>query len=144
MKIDVKIERIIIDGYERLVYVDCSARHQKLWLHFIQHEEYLEAGEMSEFLSVGQNVTFDIGIELVNDYSVHNCLSSISNKFVQPINESSHVITAAIVMRIEDDYTLICNIEALGGDLSVVFEEKVGFKKGDILMIKGNLKAELC
>lgn len=144
MKIDGRIEKIISDGYERLIYLDVCTRQKKFWVHLIQHEEYLEVGEQSKFLSVGQNVSLEVGIELVNDYSVVNIPSTVINKLLQPINESSHVIAVATVMEIEDDYTIICSIEDLGSNILVEFEEKVVVGKEETLTIKGNLKAELC
>lgn len=144
MKIDGRIEKIISDGYERLIYLDVCSRQQKLWVHLIQHEEYLEAGEQSEFLSEGQNVSLEVGIELVNDYSVVNISSTVIDKLLQPINDSSHVIVVATVIEIEDDYTITCFIEDLGSNILVEFEEKVVVEKGETLKIKGNLKAELC
>lgn len=144
MRIDGRIENIISDGYERLIYFDVCTRPQKLWVHLIQHEDYLEVGEQSKFLSVGQNVSLEVGIEWVNDYSVVNISSTVINKLLQPIDESSHVIAVATVMEIEDDYTIICSIEDLGSNILVEFEEKVAVGKRETLTIKGNLKAEFC
>lgn len=144
MKISGRIEKIISDGYERLIYLDVCTRQKKLWVHLIQYEEYLDAGEQSKFLSEGQDVSLEVGIELVNDYSVVNNLSTANNKLLQPINDSSHVIAVATVMEVKDDYTIICCIEDLGSNILVEFEEKVVVETGEALRIKGNLKAELC
>ncbi|MFE1214550.1 hypothetical protein ACFW4D_06095 [Paenibacillus lactis] len=46
-------------------------------------------------------------------------------------------------MEKEDDYTLICDIQGLGRNVLVEFEEKVSVEIGASLRIKGNLKAEL-
>ncbi|GIP30228.1 hypothetical protein J23TS9_53580 [Paenibacillus sp. J23TS9] len=144
MIINGRIEKIIADGYERLIYIHVKNIQKKLWVHLIQHEEYLEGGEQSKFLNIGQSVTMDIGIDLVHDYSVVHILSEATGEFSQPIHESSHITAAATVRGIEDDYTLICDIENLGRNILVEFEEKIVVKKEDTLTIKGNLKAELC
>ncbi|KOP64842.1 hypothetical protein AMS62_05960 [Bacillus sp. FJAT-18019] len=144
MKIDGRIERILSDGYERLIYLDFYTKQKKIWVHLIQHEEYLEEGEQSKFLSVGQSVSLEIGINLVNNYSVVNISSTVINKPLQPINESPHVIVVATVMEIKDDDTMICSIEDLGSNILVEFEEKVVVGQGETLLIEGILKAELC
>lgn len=57
--------------------------------------------------------------------------------------ESSHIIAVATIMEKEDDYTLICDIQGLGSNVLVKFEEKVSVEIGASLRIKGNLKAAL-
>lgn len=144
MKLHGTICEIITDGYERLIHLDVSAPHRKFWCHLIQHEEYLEAGEKSAYLSVGQRVTVEVGIDLVNEYSVLAAPSSVPHTFMQPISESSHVRVEVTVMEVEDEYTLLCEVEELGGTIFVEFEEKVDVKTGVTLRVTGNLKAELC
>lgn len=143
MKIHGKINEIIIDGYERLIHIEVSGMNKQLWCHLIQHEEFLEAGEQSKYLSVGQSITLEVGIDLVTDYSVLDTVSTVAEPLVQPIMGSSHVLAVATVMEIEDDYTLICEIEEIGSHILVEFEEKVDVEKGAVLNLKGNLKAEL-
>lgn len=143
MKLEGTIEKIIVDGYERLIYISFTAIQKKLWCHFIQHEEYLEEGKNSEFLHEGQNLTFIVGIDLVNDYSVITKKTGLTEELLQPISESSHSMLLATVIEIEDDYTLICDIEGVGRNIVVEFEEKVNVEIGTSLRLKGNLKVEL-
>ncbi|WHX49677.1 hypothetical protein QNH46_03040 [Paenibacillus woosongensis] len=143
MKLGGIIEKIIIDGYERLIYLNVITRQKKLWCHLIQHNEYLEKGGQSQFLHVNQNITLNIGIDLVNDYSVITKQPELIKGVLQPISESSHIIAVATVMEKEDDYTLICDIQDLGSNVLVEFEEKISIEIGASLRLKGNLKAEL-
>jgi len=138
-----EIVEILNDGFERLLFLDVSAMNKQLWCHLVQHEEYLEAAEQSKYLSVGKSITFEVGIDLVTDYSVLDKVSTVTDTFVQPIMESSHVLAVATVREIEDDYTLICDIEEIGSHILVEFEKKVDVEKGTVLSLKGNLKAEL-
>ena len=142
MKLVGTIEKIIVDGYERLIYISFTAIEKKLWCHFIQHEEYLEEGNTSEILRVGQNLTFIVGIDLVNDYSVITKESEFIEDVLQPISESPHSIVSATVIEKEDDYTLLCDVEGLGRNIVVEFEEKVNVETGTSLRLKGNLKVE--
>ncbi|KWX73230.1 hypothetical protein [Paenibacillus jilunlii] len=143
MKLEGTIEKIIIDGYERLIYKSVTNRQKELWCHLIQHEEYLEEGDHSKFLHEGQTITLKFGIDLVNDYSVIPRQLKLSEELLQPISESSYIIAVATVLEKEDDYTLICDIEGLGRNILVEFEEKVRVEIGGGLRLKGNLKAEL-
>lgn len=54
-----------------------------------------------------------------------------------------YIIAVATIMEKEDDYTLICDIQGLGRNVLVEFEEKVSVEIGASLRIKGNLNAEL-
>ncbi|MFB4322035.1 MULTISPECIES: hypothetical protein [Paenibacillus] len=143
MKLVGTIEKIIVDGYERLIYISFTAIEKKLWCHFIQHEEYLEEGKTSEILRVGQNLTFIVGIDLVNDYSVITKESEFIEDVLQPKSESPHSIVSATVIEKEDDYTLLCDVEGFGRNIVVEFEEKVNVETGTSLRLKGNLKVEL-
>lgn len=143
MKLEGIIEKIIADGYERLIYLSLTTRQEKLWCHLIQHDEYLEKGDQSQFLHVNQSITLKVGINWVNDYSIITKQQGLTEELLQRISESSHIIAVATIMEKEDDYTLICDIQGLGRNVLVDFEEKVSVEIGESIRIKGNLKAEL-
>jgi len=141
MGIEGKIERVIIDGYERLIRLDVNAIKRKLWVHFIQHEEYLEPGEQSKILIVGQYSNFEVGIDLASVCLEPKYVMTDTDA-IKPIDESSHVIVTANVVDIEDEFSVVCNIENLGAAVLVEFEEKINVRKGERITFKGNLKAE--
>jgi|GEM_PF-1402681 len=143
MKLEGIIEKIIADGYERLIYLSLTTRQEKLWCHLIQHDEYLGKGEQSQFLHLNQVVTLKVEIEWVNDYSIITKQQGLTEELLQPISESSYIIAVATIMEKEDDYTLICEIQGMGRNVLVEFEEKVSVGIGACLRIKGNLKAVL-
>ncbi|WP_342575166.1 hypothetical protein [Paenibacillus sp. FSL M8-0142] len=143
MKLEGIIEKIIADGYERLIYLSLTARQEKLWCHLIQYDEYLGKGEQSQFLHVNQTITLKVRIEWVNEYSIITKQQGLTEELLQSINESSHTIAVATIMEKEDDYTLICDIQGLVRNVLVEFEEKVSVEIGASLRIKGNLKAVL-
>ncbi|OIB01413.1 hypothetical protein AK95_28720 [Paenibacillus sp. LC231] len=141
MKLEGIIEKTIADGYERLIYLSLTSIQKKLWCHLIQHDEYLEKGDQSQLLHVNQSIT--LWIDWVNEYSIITKQQGLTEELLQPISESSHIIAVATIMEKEDDYTLICDIQGLGRNVLVEFEEKVSVEIGASLRIKGNLKAEL-
>ena len=103
----------------------------------------MEKGDQSQLLHVNQSITLKIGIDWVNEYSIITKQQGLTEELLQPISESSHIIAVATIMEKEDDYTLICDIQGLGRNVLVEFEEKVSVEIGASLRIKGNLKAEL-
>jgi len=143
MKLEGIIEKIIADGYERLIYLSLTSIQKKLWCHLIQHDEYLEKGAQSQLLHINQSITLKVGIDWVNEYSIITKQQGLTEELLQPISESSTIIAVATIMEKEDDYTLICDIQGLGRNVLVEFEEKVSVEIGASLRIKGNLKAVL-
>lgn len=89
MKLEGIIEKIIADGYERLIYLSLTTRQKKLWCHLIQLDEYLAKGEQSQFLHVSQNITLKVGIEWVNDYSIITKQQGLAEELLTPTSESS-------------------------------------------------------
>ncbi|GMK40256.1 hypothetical protein PCCS19_33110 [Paenibacillus sp. CCS19] len=142
MGIEGRVVQMFIDGYERLTQLDVNAINKKLWVHFIQHEEYLEQGEQSKILTVGQYANFEVGIDLASVCIEPKYVMTDTNAFIQPIDESSHVIVTANVVDIEDDYSIVCSIKNLGEAILVEFEEKINVGKGERITFKGNLKAD--
>lgn len=135
MKLEGIIEKITPDGYERLIYLSLTSGQKKLWCHLIQHDEYLEKGAQSQLLHVNKSITLKVGIDWVNDYSIITEQPRLIEELLQPISESSHINAVATIMEREDDYTFICDIQDLGSNVLVEFEEKVSVAIGASLSL---------
>jgi hypothetical protein len=136
------VKRIKSDGYERYIELEISNTSvERIWCYFVETNEYLKMGEESTILSVGNKIDVRLTIEWVN---VYNFISgSEATGFKQPINESSHIVVNAEVLKVLDEYTIICDIGTFKNIL-VEFEIKIpGIKVGHRISFSGNLKASI-
>lgn len=135
------INEIKGDGYDRVAYLEEQESILKLWVHFIQFDEYVES-----FQGMTQNVKGDIiGGELKIDLVVKYEKNS-SNKelgFDQPIVGSSHIFANGIVTQIEDECMIRCNINGLSTDIAIKFENDTAINIGDRIQLGGSLELEI-
>jgi hypothetical protein len=141
MKFKCIIEKINVNGYERFIYLNAININRNIWCNLIEHEEYLEGNEISKVLKVGQKIDIEIGIDMVNDYTFVESL--VNQELLQPINESPHSIVFATVREVIDEFTLKCDVEGLGKDIIVEFEQWVNILIGSNIKLTGNLKGEV-
>ncbi|PAD71173.1 hypothetical protein [Paenibacillus campinasensis] len=95
----------------------------------------MEKGAQSQLLHVNKSITLKVGIDWVNDYSIITEQPRLTEELLQPISESSHINAVATIMEREDDYTFICDIQDLGSNVLVEFEEKVSVAIGASLSL---------
>lgn len=132
------IIQIKSDGYERCIGVKCYELDMKiLWLYLMDNE-YLEAGEKLKFISKDGEIDFDVSIVFVNKYETLDDFESLEMR--QPIDKSSHVKVKALVVRIIDEWSAVCNIGVLK-NVVVEFETKIfGVNVGQKLYFDGELQ----
>lgn len=133
-----KIIQIKSDGYERCIGVKCYELDMKiLWLYFMDNE-YLEPGEKLKIISKDGEIDFDVSIVFVNKYEILDDFARLEMR--QPIDKSSHVKVKALVIRIIDEWSVVCNIGVLK-NVVVEFETKIfGVNVGQKLYFDGELQ----
>lgn len=135
------ISKIKGDGYDRIAYLEEQNSTVKLWVHFIQFNEYVEASKDIIQNTIGSIIEGELKIDLVMKYELNNI--QIECGFNQPIIESSHIIACGIVTHIEDECTIRCNIKGLSTDIVVEFENDIEIHVGDRIQLKGSLELEM-
>lgn len=133
-----KIIQIKSDGYERCINIECyDPRVGTIWCYFLD-KEYLEPGQEMKSMLNGVEVDFDVSVVFVNKYEVLD--DSAPLKMRQSIEQSSHVQVIALVVRIIDEWTMVCNIDVLK-NVVVEFETKLsGVNVGQKLSFEGELQ----
>jgi hypothetical protein len=136
----VEIKVLIADGYERTAQVIVAGSSETVWCHFIQHDEYLEAGEKSAKLKAGDRIEGRFSIQLVTEYSLS--VDTDVPGFSQPINESSHIIAVGKVIEKIDDFSFLCDFGSLGDAVPVEFEDAADIEPGASVKVRGSLELE--
>lgn len=138
--VSMKVEHIEGDGYERLAKFQREDGLPPLWCHFIQHDEYLEAGEEPQTLRPGSRVDGQLSIQLV--LSCEPVPSEEPISFKQDQVSSSHIEAVGRVVGRLDDDEFICDFGSLGDSILVVLEQPVKVEMGALVRVKGNLEWE--
>jgi hypothetical protein len=136
----VEIQTLITDGYERTAHVFVIGKNRSVWCHFIQHDEFIEAGKESAKLKTGDRIGGTFSIQLVTDFILMD--NAEEPGFTQPINESPHIIAVGKVKEIVDEYSCLCDFGWLGEAVPVEFEESVTVKAGTKIKVRGSLELE--
>ena len=121
------IQNIITDGYERFVVVN-TINNKNLIVHYIEYSEFLEDNEKTALKNIGDIIVSDIKIDLVSN-------SYITNK------ENSPNIKAIIeVKEVVDEYTIYAQSSLCDESILIEFENKMMYKKYDRVYIEGSLE----
>lgn len=59
------INKIYSDGYERFAMIEDVGKHIKINVHFLEYDEYLESGEISQKKKNGDILDGDISLQLI-------------------------------------------------------------------------------
>ncbi|GIP34519.1 hypothetical protein [Paenibacillus sp. J2TS4] len=137
----VTIEQLWADGYERRAKILLESRNLSVWCHFLQHDEYLEAGEPSTRLSVGDRLQVEINIQMVTECTLLEQAETPSHQ--QPIENSPHIVAVGRVLEVLDKYSCICDFGALGVGVPVEMEMEVELREGNLIKIRGSLEMEM-
>lgn len=136
----VEIKKLIAEGYERTAQVFIPGKNKSVWCHFIQHDEYIEAGKESAKLKKGDRIGGKFSIQLVTIFTLLD--NAETPGFTQPINESPHIVAAGEVKEIIDEYSCLCDFGWLGEEITVEFEDSVTIKPGTKIKVRGSLELE--
>jgi hypothetical protein len=137
----VEIKALTADGYERTAQVFITETNKSVWCHFIQHDEYLEAGQESVKLKAGDQVGGTFSVQLVTGFTLE--ADAGDPGFTQPIEESSHIVAVCEVREIIDEYTCLCDFGLLGEAVPVEFEDSVKVEQGTMIKVSGSLEFDM-
>lgn len=66
------IKDIIAEGYERWAYNCNDSINISLWVHFLQHQEYVDSTEESKIIKKGNSVEGKLSIDLVTKLNINS------------------------------------------------------------------------
>ncbi len=129
------IQNIITDGYERFVVVN-TINNKNLIVHYIEYSEFLEDNEKTALKNIGDIIVSDIKIDLVSN-------SYITNKklgFIQEFENSPNIKAIIEVKEVVDEYTIYAQSSLCDESILIEFENKMMYKKYDRVYIEGFLE----
>lgn len=129
------IQNIITDGYERFVVVN-TINNKNLIVHYIEYSEFLEDNEKTALKNIGDIIVSDIKIDLVSN-------SYITNKklgFIQEFENSPNIKAIIEVKEVVDEYTIYAQSSLCDVSILIEFENKMMYKKYDRVYIEGSLE----
>lgn len=135
-----KIDSIdYVDGYERIATIEDIVTNNRITVHFLEFDEYLNCGEVSEVKKVGDIVKGNISIDLITSSQFTD---DDINHYYPDIIGSSWVNAIVKVTRIVDGYSLYAISSIIDEEILVEFETIVNYQIGDKILIKGSLEFE--
>lgn len=129
------IQNIITDGYERFVVVNII-NNKNLIVHYIEYSEFLEDNEKTALKNIGDIIVSDIKIDLVSN-------SYITNKklgFIQEFENSPNIKAIIEVKEVVDEYTIYAQSSLCDESILIELENKMMYKKYDRVYIEGSLE----
>ncbi len=130
------INKLFVDGYERIAVVrgvECDANYI---VHFLEHDEYLSNCEKTEKKHVGDMIEGNLSITMV----------SVSDKVdlelmhQQGIKDSSHIEAVVEMCEAVDDYSIYANSTITNEKILIEFENVASYSEGDKIRIEGSLE----
>lgn len=137
---DYKIEEIYGDGYERWAKIEISNSKRKIWVHFVEYDEYLDSDNYLSKRKKGDILSGQIKISLVDSYEDKN---KDEQGFFQPINKSSTVIAIGKVVESNGTDIVVCKIDGLGDNIIIEFEYDLVIEINTNIKVQGALEIEL-
>ena len=130
------INEIYSDGYERFAVVEEIEKNVKLYVHFLEYDEYLENGEESRKKKKGDILEGDISIELVTfSQKVEENLTHH-----QEIYNSSDIKAIIEVAQIIDEYSIYAFSSILDDNILIEFEMAISYIVGERVLVIGSLE----
>lgn len=130
------INEIYSDGYERFAIIEEIGKNEKINVHFLEYDEYLENSEQSQKKKKGNVVEGNISIELVTFSQKID--ADISH--YQEIQKSPHIKAIVEVIQIIDEYSIYAHSSILDDNILIEFENAVSYKVGERVLIIGSLE----
>lgn len=130
-----QIEKIIPDFIERFITVT-DVDKKKLFVHFMEYNECLDAGEESQIRKPGDIICGNLAISLViNTHKTDEKLYYIQR------HEGYPSIEAVVeVIEIVDEYTIFANSTLSDTPIKIEFENAQHLEIGDNIWISGSLE----
>jgi hypothetical protein len=134
------IEEIYGDGYERWARIKLESSNERVYVHFIEYDEYLENTSIPVKRKKDDILNGNIKIDLVTEFRVVNDGRA---GFSQSINNSSDITAIGKVKEIEDSNIIICSITGLGDEIIVEFENEIVTEVNTTIEVNGSLELEI-
>ena len=111
----------------------------KIIVHFIEYDEYIDDGKKSELRFVGNIIKGKIRIDLVTGSYIKNS----ELMFKQPYRHSSHIIATVEVKKIVDEFSLYAKTNICDEEILIEFESKVKYGINDRIYVVGSLEFDI-
>ena len=135
---NLKIINICTFGYDRFVDAEMEDKN-KIIVHFIEYDEYIDDGKKSELRFVGNIIKGKIRIDLVTGSYIKNS----ELMFKQPYRHSSHIIATVEVKKIVDEFSLYAKTNICDEEILIEFESKVKYSINDRINVFGSLEFDI-
>ena len=133
------INALYVDGYERFAVIKGMDYDVEFTVHFLDCEEYVEAGSASQEIRVGDVLEGKISVDLVT-------VSQKTDEEVmhrQTIEKSPHVEAVVYVYQVVDAYSIYAISSIANEKILIEFEDKVNYREGDRIYIEGSMEMTL-
>ena len=134
------IEEIYGDGYERWAKIKMDNSFERVYVHFIEYDEYLENTNVPIKRKKGDIINGILKIGLVTKCKV---IDEDRKGYNQCIHNSSHITAIATVKEVYDSDIMVCRIEGLGDAVIVEFENDVNVEVNTKIEVNGSLELEI-
>lgn len=134
--VNVLISEIYSDGYERIMGI--SYYNQKLNVHLLEYDEYLENSEISKKRKIGDKINGDLFIDLVCEDE----LTTDKLKYYQA-DIFPHISAVVEVVELIDDYSVYVLSAICPDVICVEFEHIINYSVGDRIRLNGELRFEV-
>ena len=130
------IEDIYSDGYERFAIVEKMGKNERINVHFLECDEYMENDEESRKRRKGDIIEGDISIELV----------AFSHKVAEPVSHfqniynSPHIEAVIEVVQIIDEYSIYARSSISDDNILIEFENAISYEVGERVFVTGSLE----
>ena len=127
---------IYSDGYERFALINELGKNEKIMVHFLEYDEYLENGDVSQKKKKGDILVGRLSIELVTfnkkvDEELRHC---------QEIKNSPHIEAIIEVVQIVDEYSVYARSSLSDENVLIEFEGSISYKVGERVAVIGSLE----
>lgn len=134
-----KINKIYGEGYERWAYVTIDKSQEEICVHFLEYDEYLENSNNPSKRERGTITRGNLCITLVTDfYYVDEAIKG----YWQKHTNSSNITAIGKVKEILSSDSVKCEIEGLGDEILVEFEDDIEVEVDTSIKIEGSLELE--
>ena len=135
---NLKIINISTFGYDRFVDAEMEDKN-KIIVHFIEYDEYIDDGKKSELRFVGNIIKGKIRIDLVTGSYIKN----VELMFEQPHRHSSDIRATVEVKRVVDEFSLYAKTNICDEEILIEFESKVKYSINDRINVFGSLEFDI-
>lgn len=137
MEMNGAVRSVEVDGYERLLAI--ATGNRTFVCRSLQHDEYLDPGQRSAAISIGDEVAFSLVLKLAPEPEILS--GECPCALVQEIPNSPH---AELIGTVAGTVDLGTYVLVTSDDVAVVveFESDLDLPLGECIRVRGELTAE--